>query len=68
MFPAPRDARRAGVIMHPTSLPGNYGIGDMGTEVGGLWAHTLSHTQIQTKITNTKQTAFHKLPAGRRRG
>jgi 4-alpha-glucanotransferase len=32
MFPADRDCRRAGVIMHPTSLPGNYGIGDMGTE------------------------------------
>lgn len=32
MFPAPRDARRAGVIMHPTSLPGLYGIGDMGSD------------------------------------
>jgi len=31
-FPAKRDSRRAGVIMHPTSLPGPYGIGDMGSE------------------------------------
>mgnify|MGYP001969183695 CR=1 FL=1 len=32
MFPASPDPRRAGVIMHPTSLPGSYGIGDMGSE------------------------------------
>ena len=32
MFPAERAPRRAGVIMHPTSLPGLYGIGDMGAE------------------------------------
>ena len=31
-YPAPRDDRRAGVIMHPTSLPGAYGIGDAGPE------------------------------------
>eukprot|EP00227_Mantoniella_beaufortii_P016724 CAMPEP_0197587556 /NCGR_PEP_ID=MMETSP1326-20131121/9137_1 /TAXON_ID=1155430 /ORGANISM="Genus nov. species nov., Strain RCC2288" /LENGTH=609 /DNA_ID=CAMNT_0043152301 /DNA_START=70 /DNA_END=1899 /DNA_ORIENTATION=+ len=31
-MPAKRDARRAGVIMHPTSLPGQYGIGDMGAD------------------------------------
>ena len=32
MFPTPPVPRRAGVIMHPTSLPGMYGIGDMGSE------------------------------------
>ena len=32
MLPAERAPRRAGVIMHPTSLPGPYGIGDMGKE------------------------------------
>lgn len=32
MFPAPPVPRRAGVIMHPTSLPGSYGIGDLGAE------------------------------------
>ena len=32
MFPPKRPQRRAGVIMHPTSLPGRYGIGDLGKE------------------------------------
>ena len=32
MFPQPPVDRRAGVIMHPTSLPGSYGIGDLGAE------------------------------------
>ena len=32
MFPPKRPQRRAGVIMHPTSLPGRYGIGDLGRE------------------------------------
>jgi 4-alpha-glucanotransferase len=32
MFPKPPVDRRAGVIMHPTSLPGAYGIGDAGPE------------------------------------
>ncbi len=32
MLPAERAPRRAGVIMHPTSLPGPYGVGDMGKE------------------------------------
>jgi 4-alpha-glucanotransferase len=31
-YPAKRDDRRAGVVMHPTSLPGPYGIGDAGPE------------------------------------
>lgn len=31
-FPPPREDRRAGVIMHPTSLPGPYGIGDAGPQ------------------------------------
>ena len=31
-FPSPRARRRAGILMHPTSLPGPYGIGDMGPE------------------------------------
>ena len=31
-FPPARDDRRAGVIMHPTSLPGPYGIGDAGPQ------------------------------------
>lgn len=31
-FPPKRDDRRAGVIMHPTSLPGAYGVGDAGPE------------------------------------
>ena len=32
MLPPRRAQRRAGVIMHPTSLPGHYGIGDLGKE------------------------------------
>ena len=32
MFPAAPEDRRAGVILHPTSLPGSYGIGDLGAE------------------------------------
>jgi len=31
-YPPKRDDRRAGVVMHPTSLPGPYGIGDAGPE------------------------------------
>lgn len=31
-FPTQRAPRRAGIILHPTSLPGPYGIGDMGPE------------------------------------
>lgn len=31
-FPSPRERRRAGILIHPTSLPGPYGIGDMGPE------------------------------------
>jgi 4-alpha-glucanotransferase len=31
-FPQRKERRRAGIIMHPTSLPGPYGIGDMGPE------------------------------------
>jgi len=31
-YPAPREDRRAGVVMHPTSLSGPYGIGDAGPE------------------------------------
>src|SRR5436853_2531258 len=27
------DARTAGVLLHPTSLPGRYGIGDMGDDL-----------------------------------
>ena len=33
MAPAPEDRRAAGVLLHPTSLPGRYGIGDLGDEV-----------------------------------
>jgi 4-alpha-glucanotransferase len=32
MFPTAPEDRRAGVILHPTSLPGSYGIGDLGAE------------------------------------
>lgn len=28
----PRERRRAGVLLHPTSLPGRYGIGDLGEQ------------------------------------
>src|SRR5437870_12694028 len=31
--PATDNARAAGVLLHPTSLPGRYGIGDMGDEL-----------------------------------
>jgi len=29
-FPAPKPARRAGVLLHPTSLPSPYGVGELG--------------------------------------
>src|SRR5438045_426442 len=38
-----RDTRRAaGILLHPTSLPGRYGIGDLGYELTVFldWAHT----------------------------
>lgn len=41
--PLIRDVRRsAGVLLHPTSLPGRYGIGDLGYELIGFldWAQT----------------------------
>ena len=28
--------RASGILLHPTSLPGKYGIGDLGTELAGL--------------------------------
>jgi hypothetical protein len=31
-WPSPRMKRRAGCIMHPTSLPGAYGVGEIGKE------------------------------------
>ncbi|HET7437034.1 MAG TPA: 4-alpha-glucanotransferase [Thermoanaerobaculia bacterium] len=33
MTPSPTDARTAGILLHPTSLPGSYGIGDLGDEL-----------------------------------
>ena len=41
MYPKPRAARRAGVVLHPTSLPGPFGIGDMGSEAYAFvdWLH-----------------------------
>lgn len=38
--PAPAQARRAGVLLHPTSLPGPFGAGDL-----GAFANSVSHTQ-----------------------
>ncbi|XP_010245859.1 PREDICTED: 4-alpha-glucanotransferase, chloroplastic/amyloplastic isoform X2 [Nelumbo nucifera] len=37
----PKDQRRAGVLLHPTSLPGPYGIGDLGEEIFRFldWLH-----------------------------
>ncbi|KAI3921330.1 hypothetical protein MKW92_026632, partial [Papaver armeniacum] len=36
-----KDKRRAGILLHPTSLHGNYGIGDLGDEVFKFldWLH-----------------------------
>ena len=38
----PRDPRAAGILLHPTSLPGRFGIGDLGPEVGPFldWIRT----------------------------
>lgn len=37
----PNDQRRAGILLHPTSLPGPYGIGDLGEEAFRFldWLH-----------------------------
>ncbi|KAJ4952215.1 hypothetical protein NE237_029047 [Protea cynaroides] len=37
----PKQKRRAGILLHPTSLPGPYGIGDLGTEAFRFldWLH-----------------------------
>ena len=45
MFPEPPVDRRAGVIMHPTSLPGSYGIGDLGADAYAFvdWLLSLIH-------------------------
>lgn len=38
----PSDRRRAGVLLHPTSLPGPHGIGDLGEQALGFvdWLHS----------------------------
>jgi 4-alpha-glucanotransferase len=43
-------ARRAGLLLHPTSLPGRYGIGDMGDELLEMldWAKLAGITVWQT--------------------
>ncbi|XP_059630834.1 4-alpha-glucanotransferase, chloroplastic/amyloplastic-like isoform X6 [Cornus florida] len=39
----PSDRRRAGVLLHPTSFPGPYGIGDLGDQTFRFldWLHEL---------------------------
>src|SRR5438067_1288119 len=40
--PPPAHSRNAGVLLHPTSLPGRYGVGDLGDELIAFldWAAT----------------------------
>src|SRR5205085_1804421 len=46
--------RSAGILLHPTSLPGPYGIGDLGPSAYG-WVDALIHA---------KQTWWQILPLG----
>ena len=43
-------ARAAGVLLHPTSLPGSYGVGDLGDELTAFldWAVTAGMRIWQT--------------------
>src|SRR5262245_65762845 len=49
-----RPARSSGVLLHPTSLPGRYGIGDIGPAAHS-WVEALAHA---------KQTWWQILPLG----
>ena len=55
MFPSPPVDRRAGVIMHPTSLPGMYGIGDLGQEAYAFVVSIYRLSQIQRLVSHTRQ-------------
>ncbi|HEY1378797.1 MAG TPA: 4-alpha-glucanotransferase [Gemmataceae bacterium] len=52
--PEPLKRRSAGILLHPTSLPGRYGIGDLGP-VAHAWVETLARHQ---------QTWWQILPLG----
>ena len=48
------DRRRAGVLLHPTSLPGRFGIGDLGSAAYGFLDY----------IAQARQTLWQVLPLG----
>jgi 4-alpha-glucanotransferase len=54
MTPAPFKRRSAGILLHPTSLPGPHGIGDLGP---------VAHNWIET-LARAKQTWWQILPLG----
>ena len=74
------DERAAGVLLHPTSLPGRYGIGDMGDELiafldavrsGGLPAVTgdegVASLEIATRCLQTPARPASSARKGPRR-
>ncbi len=50
MFDSPLKQRRAGVVLHPTSLPGPHGAGDFGPDAYKFvdWLHSAEQTLWQT--------------------
>lgn len=48
----PGDRRRAGVLLHPTSFPGPYGIGDLGDQAFQFidWLHEAGCSLWQVQI------------------
>src|SRR5262249_30421497 len=55
-------ARHAGILLHPTSLPGRYGIGDLGGEAF-RWVDALAHAQQKFwQILPPNPTAFADSP------
>src|SRR5689334_8331338 len=48
------DRRRSGVLLHPTSLPGGYGIGDLGPAASGFLDY----------LARARQTLWQVLPLG----
>lgn len=48
----PSDRRRAGVLLHPTSFPGPYGIGDLGPQAFRFldWLHLAGCSLWQVQV------------------
>jgi 4-alpha-glucanotransferase len=60
----PVTARRAGLLLHPTSLPGRFGIGDLGPEAERFLAWAQSAGQTLWQLLPLAPTGLHDSPYG----